>query len=48
MLIERGYGWRALFLFAAIVAGVMLFGELPVAAGVTHRSRPSGSDSPIR
>lgn len=24
MLIERGYGWRALFLFAAIVAGVML------------------------
>jgi len=28
MLIERGYGWRALFLFAAIVAGVMLIASL--------------------
>jgi len=24
MLIERGYGWRALFVFAAVVAGLML------------------------
>jgi sugar phosphate permease len=28
MLIERGYGWRSLFLFAAIVAGVMLIASL--------------------
>jgi sugar phosphate permease len=28
MLIERGYGWRALFLFAAIVAGAMLLANL--------------------
>jgi len=28
MLIERGYGWRALFLFAAIVAAVMLIASL--------------------
>ena len=27
-LIERGYGWRALFAFAAIVAGVMLIASL--------------------
>jgi len=28
MLIERGYGWRSLFLFAAIVAAVMLIASL--------------------
>jgi sugar phosphate permease len=28
MLIEHGYGWRSLFLFAAIVAGVMLLANL--------------------
>ncbi|HSY05017.1 MAG TPA: MFS transporter [Steroidobacteraceae bacterium] len=28
MLIARGYGWRALFLFAAIVAGAMLVANL--------------------
>jgi len=28
MLIEHGYGWRALFLFAAIVAGAMLLASL--------------------
>jgi OPA family glycerol-3-phosphate transporter-like MFS transporter len=28
MLIERGYGWRALFLFAAIVAAAMLLANL--------------------
>jgi sugar phosphate permease len=28
MLIERGYGWRSLFLFAAIVAAVMLAANL--------------------
>jgi sugar phosphate permease len=27
-LIERGYGWRSLFLFAAIVAGLMLLANL--------------------
>jgi sugar phosphate permease len=27
-LIERGYGWRSLFLFAAIVAGMMLLANL--------------------
>jgi sugar phosphate permease len=44
MLIERGYGWRALFVFAAIVARRHAAGELPVAARITHPSRPSGSD----
>jgi MFS transporter, OPA family, glycerol-3-phosphate transporter len=28
LLIGRGYGWRAVFLFAAIVAGAMLLGNL--------------------
>ncbi len=28
MLIERGYGWRSLFVFAAIVAGLMLLASL--------------------
>jgi sugar phosphate permease len=28
MLIGRGYGWRALFLFAALVAGIMLLASL--------------------
>jgi sugar phosphate permease len=28
MLIERGYGWRSLFVFAAIVAGAMLLANL--------------------
>jgi len=29
MLIEHGYGWRSLFLFAAIVAGIMLLVQSP-------------------
>ena len=28
MLIERGYGWRTLFVFAAIVAALMLLASM--------------------
>ena len=52
MLIARGYGWRALFLFAAIVAGGDAGGEPAAAARVARRRGSRGgapeSAQPVR
>lgn len=48
MLIERGYGWRALFLFAAIVAGVMLLASfLWLRESRTEAGHPEAIPNPL-
>jgi sugar phosphate permease len=48
MLIERGYGWRALFVFAAIVAGVMLLASfLWLRESRTQAGHPEAIPNPL-
>ena len=48
MLIEHGYGWRALFMFAAAVAAVALLASFLLAARVARRRGSSAGEGPIR